>query len=647
MSESNWIQGEKLDFSISENENTFPKVLRERVKRTPHKLSMRKKDLGIWKRYTWIECWQKIEGIALGLVDLGLERGDKVCIIGDNDPEWFWAELAIQSVGGVSVGIYIDSIPEEIRYIVNHSEANFIFAKDQEQVDKFLEHKDYFPNIKKIIYWDSDGMRHYNDPLLIYIKDLYVLGQQFKKKNPDFFEQAIDKGSQDDLATFGYTSGTTGVPKGVMVPHSMLLIGGEQFFGGLGINSEDEYLSFVSPAWVAEQVIGISGWVKFGIRVSFAENPETVISDLREIGAHCFLFGPFQWESLLSMVQVRIQDTYFPQRMLYKICLPIGYKIADYALNKHQRSPIFWRFAYAISDLICFRPIRDYLGLKKLKVGLTAGSLLGPDTFNWFRAIGVPLGEVYGLSETTPITGHGNDIRIGTIGRPFPGVEIKISAEGEMLVKSPAMFKGYYKDPKATGEKVADGFLHTGDATIIKDGHVIFFDRVKDMLKLKGGVKYSPTYIENRLKFSPFIKDVMVGGNENEEFLYALMVIDYENVGKWAEKNRIPYTTYVDLSQKDEVYRLTLKEVQRVNTTLPEAAQVKKYVHLPKEFDADEGELTRTRKLKRSFLDERYGYITRAIYNGEKDIRVEAEVRYRDGRKGKITTTIRVMNVEG
>jgi long-chain acyl-CoA synthetase len=327
--------------------------------------------------------------------------------------------------------------------------------------------------------------------------------------------------------------------------------------------------------------------------------------------------------------------------------MPIGYKIADYLLNKHQEPPMFWRLIYAGADLICFRPIRDYLGLKKLKVGLTGGSLLGPDTFNWFRAIGVHLGEVYGLSEAAPITAHGKDVRVGTIGAPFPGVEVKISEEGEILVKSPAEFTGYYKDPEATREKMIDGFIATGDAGIIKDGHVIYFDRLKDMLNLKSGVKYSPTYIENRLKFSQYIKDIMVGGNENEEIVYALMVIDYENVGKWAERKHIPYTTYADLSQKKEVYQLTLQEIKRVNATLPEAAKVKKYIHLPKEFDADEGELTRTRKLKRFFLEDRYGNIIKALYSGEREVKLEAEVRYRDGRKGKVETIIPIVNVEG
>jgi len=408
-----------------------------------------------------------------------------------------------------------------------------------------------------------------------------------------------------------------------------------------------EYLSFISPAWVAEQVIGIAGWVKYGIRVSFAESPETVLPDLREIGADSFLFGPFQWETFLSMVLARIQDTYFIQRVVYKACMHVGYVVADYLLEKGQQPPVAWRVAYALADLICLRPIRDYLGLRKVKIAFTAGSQLGPDIFKWFRAIGVHLSEVYGLSEATPLTGHGEEVRVGTIGPPLPGVEVKISDDGEMLVKSPAMFSGYYKDAQATSDRMINGYFRTGDAAVIKDGQVIFLDRMKDMLELKGGNKYSPTYIENRLKFSPFIKDAMVGGREEALYLYALVIIDYENVGKWAEKNRIPYTTYADLSQKKETYDLTLKEVRRVNDTLPEGVRIKKYVHLHKEFDADEGELTRTRKLKRNFLEERYGYVVDAIYGSQKEITAEAEVKYRDGRKSKVTTTIPIKEVEG
>jgi long-chain acyl-CoA synthetase len=414
-----------------------------------------------------------------------------------------------------------------------------------------------------------------------------------------------------------------------------------------GIKEGAEYLSFISPAWIAEQLIGIAGWLVTRFRVNFPEDPNTVLADLREIGARFFLFGPRQWENFLSMVQVRINDTSWIRRWTYNVCLPIGYKVADYALNKRCDPPLFWKALYQVANMACFRPIRDYLGLKKLKIGLTGGSLLGPDTFHWFRAIGVNLSEVYGLSEATPLTIHGNEVKVGTIGRPFPGVNVRISEEGEILVKSPAPFKGYYKNPEATSEKLVDGWLRTGDAGVFdEDGHVIFLDRVKDMLTLKGGAKYSATYIENRLKFSPYIKDAMVVGGKDRDYLFAIINIDFDNVGRWAEKHRIPYTTYVDLSQKREVYDLILPEVRRVNKTIPENAHVKKFVNLHKEFDPDEGELTRTRKIKRSFLEQRYGDIVQAAYSGETIITKEAEVKYRDGRKGTITTSITVRSVE-
>jgi long-chain acyl-CoA synthetase len=628
--------------------DTFPKYLLENTRKYPHAVAMRRKKFGIWNRITWEECYRNIKGFAVGLASLGLQRGDKVCILGDNDPEWFWAAVAVECMGAVPVGLYIDSTPPEVQYIAEHSDSVFAIAKDQEQTDKFLEIKEKLPKLKNIIYWDPRGMWAYKEnPWTMDFKEVIALGGKFEKDHPDFFEESISKGCKSDLACICYTSGTTGLPKGCMIGYDMLIEGIGHVTRIFGLKENDEYLSFVSPAWAAEWISGIAGWLAYRFRTNFPETPETVVSDLREIGVSFLVFGPRQWENLLSIVQIRISDTTWIRRMVYNISLPIGYKTADYVLNKRCAPPFFWKLIYQAANLVCFRSIRDYLGLKKLKMGVTSGSAFGPDAFHWFQAIGVNMAEIYGMSEALPLISHGKDLKVGTIGRPTPGVEVKISDEGEMLVRPPVAFKGYYKNPEATSKKWVNGWLKTGDACLIdEEGHVVYLDRVEDLLELKGGSKYSASYIENRLKFSPYIKDVMVVGGLDKAYLFAIFNIDFDNVGRWAEKNRIPYTTYEDLSQKPEVYDLIQKEITKVNGTLPENARVRKFVNLPKEFDPDEGEMTRTRKIKRVFMEQRNKDIIDAAYKGERVVPKKVEVKYRDGRVGTVISSITIRAME-
>jgi long-chain acyl-CoA synthetase len=409
----------------------------------------------------------------------------------------------------------------------------------------------------------------------------------------------------------------------------------------------DEYLSFIAPAWIAEQGWGIGSWLYFGSTVNFPEEPETVQEDIKEIGPQFLLFGSRQWESLMSMVQVKMIDAGFIKKTVFNLCMPIGYKIANYELNLKIKAPLFWRILNQAANWICFRPIRDFLGIQKTRIAWTGGALTGTDLFRWFRAIGVSLREAYGLSEATPICGHGNDVKVGTVGKPVPGSSVKISTKGEILLKVPIMFKGYYKKPEATAKALEGGWFKSGDAGFVdEDGHLTILDRVGDMLPLKGGAKYSPSYIENSLKFSPYVKDVIVVGGEDRDYPVAIIDIDFDNIGKWAERNRIPYTTFADLSQKAQVYDLILKDVERVNKRLPSEAQLHKYALLHKEFDPDEGELTRTRKLRRKFMEERYSKLIEASYSGVATILVEAEVKYQDGRVGKIATPINIKTVE-
>jgi long-chain acyl-CoA synthetase len=407
----------------------------------------------------------------------------------------------------------------------------------------------------------------------------------------------------------------------------------------------DEYVSYMSPAWITENFLGLAQWLNRRTVVNFPEEPETVQENIREIGPATLLLGARQWESLISMVQMKMADAGLIQRLVFSLCMPFGYRIANYKF-KQRRPPSYWRFLYLLADWVCFRHIRDNLGLRRLRVAATGGAPLGPDVMTWFHAIGVNIKQFYGLTELVMMACHGDIVKPGTVGDVCEGVTIKISDDGEILATNAAPFRGYYKDPDETA-RVMDGiWLKTGDAgSFDEHGQLIVIDRVKELLTLKGGEKYSPTFIENRLKFSPFIKDAIVFG-EGKDYVFAIINIDFDNVGRWAEKHRVSYTTYVDLSQKGEINELIRAHVDTVNKTLPPKARLQKYVILHKEFDPDEGELTRTRKLRRALIKERYSKVIDTAYAGEEKLLAEAEVRYRDGRTGKVTTELKIRRIE-
>lgn len=624
--------------------DTLPKHFLERVRQYgDKKIAMRQKDYGIWKPFTWQDSYEHVRDFCLGLVGLGLQRDDKVCIIGDNDPQYFWAQLAVQSAGGVAVGIFTDSIPSEIEYVVNHCDATFVLAKDQEQCDKLLEIKDSVPAVKKIIYWEDRGLWNYDEPLLLEFAEVEVLGRRAALENPDRFEALVAQGKGEDLAIFCYTSGTTGLPKGAMIAHKNLL-------GGAGATLQvdprydtDEYLSFLPPAWITENALGLTVHVLTGMIVSFPESPETVQENIREIAPNALLFSSRLWESLVSLVQVRINDSTAINRWLYRLFLPVGYQVAEMRFARKKVS-LLWRILYRLGDLAVFHPLRDKLGLIDVNSAYTAGAALSPDVVRFFRAIGVSIKQLYGSTEAQIHTLHvGEDVKFESVGVPPPDVKIRISDGGEILVKAPSVFLGYYKAPDETAKKLTNGWFHTGDAGYVdEDGHLIYLDRVDDLLELKGGEKFSPQYIEGRLKFSPYIKDLMSIGGRERQYVTAIINIDFDNVGRWAEKRGIAYTTFVDLSQRPEVYDLIRADVERVNKTLPPAARVRKFVLMHKEFDPDEAELTRTRKLRRGFMEQRYHQMIDAMYTGLDEVRVQAEVKYRDGRRGVVETPIRV-----
>jgi long-chain acyl-CoA synthetase len=617
------------------------------------KVAMRKKDLGIWRSYTWQDSYEQARYLGLGLISLGLRRGDKVCIIGDNDPQYFWAQLAIQSGGGVAVGIFTDSAPAEIQYVVNHSDAIFVFAKDQEQCDKLLEIRDQVPNVQRVIYWDDKGLWCYDEPWLISFEGVQAMGHSLDAEQPGLFERSVDQGCGEDLAVFCYTSGTTGLPKGAMLSHRNLIAGCDQTMQVDPRLETDEYMSFLPPAWITENTLGLTVHLCTGMVVNFPEAPETVQQNIREVAPQSLLFSARLWENMMAMVQVKLIESTWINRLLYKVFMPVGYRVAGLRFEERKPAGLWLRFLYRLGEFGLYQPLRDKLGLVNVKSAYSSGAALNPDVIRFFRAIGVNIKQLYGSTEAQVHTLHvGDDVRFETVGIPPPGMEIKIADDGEILVKGPTVIRGYYKDSEATEkafvvEQAGECWYRTGDAGYIDStGHLIYLDRMKEMLTLSTGEKYSPQYVEGRLKFSPYIRNVMSIGGEDTPFVTALINIDFDNVGRWAERQGLAYTTFVDLSQKPEVYELIQKDVEEVNHTLPPPARVRKYVLLHKEFDADEGELTRTRKLRRGLLGERYGDMIAAMYAGGDRVQVRAAVKYRDGREGIVETAVRIATLE-
>lgn len=627
--------------------DTVPKAFLSSAKRYRQRVALRKKRYGIWQEYTWDESLAHVKYLALGLMCLGLQRGDKVAIVGENDPEFYWAQLAIHSAGAVSIAVFTDANPQELEYVVSDSDAVFLFAHDQEQCDKALELKAKLPNIQRVIYWDDRGLWNYDDPWLMSIEALEALGKEHEKQHPTLFEDSIAQGAPEDVAIFSYTSGTSGLPKGAMVTHRNLIYATLHTRDTVPLFADDEYVSFSPLAWITEQGLGYASHAYNGFTVSFPEGPETVQTDIREIAPNSLLFPSRIWENLARSMQMRVNDSTWINRKLYEWFMPVAYQIIDLQ-DEGKPIPAHLSVLRKLADWAVLEPLRDKIGMTRVRNAFTSGAVLSPDVLRFFRAVGVTLKSIYGSTEMQGAAmHHDGNVKLASVGAPCPGVQIKIADDGEIRVRSRSVFSGYYKLPDKTTEAFdEDGFFCTGDAGYVDDdGHLIYLDRVKDMIGLANGERFSPQYIEGRLKFSPYIQDVMAVGGFDMEFVTAIMIIDFENVARWAEKNRVNFTTYVDLTQKPETYRLIKKEVERVNATLPPAARIKKFVILHKAFDADEAELTRTRKLRRHALEQRYGDMLDAMYGDLEKVTVSAEVKYRDGRTGVIETDVNVMTV--
>ncbi len=627
--------------------DTFPKLLVEQAKKYgSKKIALREKDYGIWQSTTWEEYLEKVKYFSLGLISLGFQPDDKISIIGDNKPEWVIAELAAQAAGGYGVGIYQDSILKEVAYVINHSESKFVIAEDQEQVDKILDMQEELPGVKKVIYYDPKGLRSYKSDLLAYFPDVIEMGKDYEKSHPGLFEKNVENTKSEHCAWICTTSGTTGFPKLAMLSHRNLI--------SMAVNlgkydpkyDKDEFVSFLPLPWVGEQMMAVASSLLFGFTVNFPESSESAQADLREIGPHIMFSPPRVWENMCASVQVKVMDASWFKRFMFEKMLPIGYKWSEYKFDK-KTPPLYFKLLYYIAYLTVFKPLKDRLGFSNIRSAMTGGAALGPDTFKFFHALGISLKQIYGQTEISGISciHKDDDINPDTMGVPIPETEVKISETGEILSKSPAVFMGYYKQPEETAKTVIDGWLHSGDAGYLTpEGHIVVIDRIKDVMSLRDGVKFSPQFIENKLKFSPYIKEAVVVGH-NRDFIIALVCIDFGIVGNWAERNKINYTTYTDLSSKPEVYDLIQKEVEKVNKGLPENAKVKRFALLYKELDPDDDELTRTRKVRRHFVEEKYKEIIEGMYEGKDSIKIEAVIKFQDGKTSTIRTVIAVRNV--
>ncbi|EGR1575249.1 long-chain fatty acid--CoA ligase [Vibrio parahaemolyticus] len=615
--------------------DTFPKVLQHNAKHWPEQVAMREKEFGIWREFTWQDYENRVKWMALSLQDLGIGEQDVVGLLGDNRPEWVWGELAAHAIKGYSLGIYQDSMHEEVAYLINYAKAKVVIAEDEEQCDKLLELGDEIPSVEYIIYCDPRGMRKYDDPRLIDVEQVYKKGQLIDKADPDKYLNMIAATKGSDLSILCTTSGTTSKPKLAQLHSGSFLDHCAAYLRADPRSPGDNYVSVLPLPWIMEQVYVVGQALISRQIVNFVEEQETMMSDLREIGPNFVLLAPRVWENIVADVSARMMDsTPFKQKM-YKL----GMSLANKALDQGKRSKL--------AEWILLRALRDRLGFSNLSSAATGGAAMGPDTFRYLQAIGVPLKQLYGQTEMCgAYTVHqADDVDYDSVGVAFDNADVKVinpdsNGVGEIIAKSTGMFTGYLNNQAAYDEDVQDGWMHTGDAGYFKDsGHLVVIDRLKDMSETSHGDRYSPQFIENKLKFSPFIAEAVVVG-KGRPWLSAIICIRYAIVAKWAEQKGIAFTNYTNLSSQPEVYQAIREEVLKVNESLPDAQKISKFILLYKELDADDGELTRTRKVRRGVVAEKYGDIIETIYSAAPTVDVDTVITYQDGTKTRIQTSL-------
>ena len=621
--------------------DTYPKMLRLNAKEHGNEIALREKDFGLWRTFTWNDYQNRVRDFTLGMAELGIKRGDVIGIIGDNRPDWVAAEVAAHAIGGMSLGMYRESLPEEVLYLLSYGETKIAFAEDEEQVDKLLELGDRAPHLAHIVYSDPRGMRKYDDPRLIEADKLAQMGRDRAAREPQLYDQLVDATKAEDVAILCTTSGTTSNPKLAMLTAGAVLRHCATYLSFDPKGPEDEYVSVLPLPWIMEQVYALGKGLLSRMKVNFVEQADTMMHDFREIAPTFVLFAPRIWEAIAADVRARVMDSSAMKQSLYET----GMKAGLSALEAGKKS--------MVAETLVFRALRDRLGFTRLRSAATGGAALGPDTFKFFRAMGVPLRTLYGQTETLgAFTLHEPDaVDPDTTGVAM-GREVEIEIRdpdvngvGEIVVRHPNMFSGYYKNEAATSADMRDGWMHSGDAGYFnKAKQLVVIDRIKDLAQTARGERFSPQYIENKLKFSPYVAEAVVLG-DGRDYLAAMICIRFSIVSKWAEKNRISFTTYTDLSSRRETYELLRKEVEAVNATLPPAQRISKFLLLYKELDADDGELTRTRKVRRTVINEKYADIIDAIYGGKPDIDIDTVIRFQDGTTQRIRCTLPVIDL--
>jgi len=623
--------------------STLPGLLIQHATARGDRVALREKEFGIWQSITWREYLERVRAFALGLAGLGVGRGDRVAIIGDNRPEWVIAELAAHSLGALSLGVYHDALADEIRHVMSASEARVVVAEDQEQVDKLLEVRKDLPWLEHIVYYDPRGLGSYEAPGLLAFPEVEELGRRAYESNPLTFDDAVASLRPEDTAILCTTSGTTSRPKLAMLSHANLLAMATQLQDVDPMSAEDDLVSFLPLAWIGEQMVAMSCALTVGFTVNFPEETSTVRRDLREIGPRVVFSPPRIWENLVSDVQVMTEDTTPLKRRVYDWALGVGRRVAA-AKFEGDRPSAWLRLRHRIADAVALLPVRDQLGLSRVRYAYTGGAALGPDVFRFFHSLGVNLKQVYGQTEVAglSVVHRDEEIRFQTVGVPLPRTEVRVAETGEILARGPSVFQGYFRNAEATVSALRDGWLHSGDAGYLDDrGHLVVIDRLSDVMLLADGTTFSPQFIENKLKFSPYVREAVVFGGDRPR-VTAMIAIDFENAGQWAEKRQITYTTFTDLSQKPPVYELVREHVERINADLPEAARIVRFLLLHKELHADDAELTRTRKVRRGYIASRFEELIDALYGEADTVSVETEITYQDGRTALVRHDLRV-----
>lgn len=626
---------------------TLPRLLQRNASELGNRPAIREKDRGIWQTWTWREYQEQVRDLALGLAALDFRRGDRLSVIGDNRPRLYWAQVAAQCLGGVPVPVYQDSIARELAYVWQHAEVSVIVAEDQEQVDKILALRADLPALRLVIYDDPRGLSGYRHEWLKSYQDVQEMGRKFGTEHPAYLDGEIEKGKPDDVAIISYTSGTTGNPKGAMITHANAIGVADSFRRESSLTAADTSLAYLPMAWAGDSVYTLFASLAVGFCANCPESPETVQRDLRELGPTTLLAPPRIWENMLTAVQVRAADATPLKRWTFEYFRSAAER-AEILRVEGKAVPAGLRLATALGEFFVYRPVRDQLGLRQTKWVLTGGAPLGPDTFRFFRSIGVNIKQVYGSTETTGLVSLQPDAEANptTAGRPVSGVEVKIGERGEVLVRGCAVFKGYLKNEEATREVLdPDGWFHTGDAGFIDPrGHLVIIDRAKDVGALADGTPFAPQFIENKLKFSPYIREAVAFGHE-KAFVSAMIAIDPGTVGNWAERRGLAYTSYMDLSQKDEVRELIREEIRRGNETLPESTRIQRFLLLTKDLEADDAEITRTRKVRRRYVADKYAPVIAALYGGAEEALLSTSITYEDGRQATIQSRVRIEDV--